>query len=117
MRRSTISCLPVRKNITSLTPRLGYYFARDQYAEVGTDLFYEGRSAQILQAQSLGDIDLSQLKNYSSGGYDAGNGFAVGGYLKYRGRFGRFGAEASTRLDKYREYDGLYSANALQLFL
>lgn len=105
-----------KKNITSLTPRLGYYFGKDHYAETGVDLFYEGSSAGLLQGQSINGISLDQFKNYSIGGYDSGNGFAIGGYLLYRGRIGRFGGEVSTRLDKYREYDQLYSANAIQLF-
>lgn len=105
-----------KKNVTSLTPRLGYYFGKNHYAETGIDLFYEGSSAGILQGQSIGTISLDQFKNYNVGGYDAGYGFAAGGYLLYRGKIGRFGGELSTRLDKYREYDQLYSANALQLY-
>lgn len=105
-----------KKNITSLTPRLGFYFGKEHYAEAGVDLFYEGSSAQFLQGQSIGTINLDQLKSYNVGGYDAGTGFTAGGYALYRGRLGRFGGELSSRLDKYREYESLYSANAIQLY-
>ncbi len=105
-----------KKNITSVTPRIGLFFAKDHYAEVGTDLFYEGSSAQLFQGQNIGGLNLDILKNYNIGGYDGGKGVAFGGYLLYRGKIGRFGAELSSRLDKYREYDTAYSANAIQLY-
>ncbi|MBL8032416.1 MAG: hypothetical protein JNJ69_01860 [Leptospiraceae bacterium] len=106
-----------KKQITSVHPQVGFYFAKEQFAGAGVDLYYEGRSAALAQNQGISGINADQFKGYSLGGFDAGQGVAFGAFLQYRGKFGRFGTEASTRIDKYREYEAPYAAGALQLYL
>lgn len=113
--RRDVIVLSEKKQITSIHPQLGVYLAKEQYVAFGADLFYEGRSAALAQSQGISGINVDQLKGYTGGAYDSGNGLNFGGFASYRGRFGRFGAEASMRLDKYREYDSPYLASAMQL--
>lgn len=106
-----------KKQITSLSPQFGLYFAREQFIAAGIDLFYESRSAALAQNQGISGINADQFKGYSLGGFDTGYGVNAGAFLQYRGKFGRFGTDASARIDKYREYDAPYAASALQLYL
>lgn len=106
--------LQEKKNVSSLHPFASLQLNSRQHISVGGDFFYEGQSASIQNSSEFSISNVEQLKNLSLGTFDTGNGVAVGGNLGYRGQFGIAAVEASSRVDKYHEYESIYSANSLR---